>query len=79
MTWVDDMKRDAVALAFPDWVLRESDVVDLEMDEGMMGYSTLTPGEPPCINVTITRDEKVYGYSSGPDFFCRLMTKGSEH
>ncbi len=76
MTWVDDMKRDAVALAFPSWEWQEGDEVDIFMDYDP-GYSTLTPGDGFTFTVTVKRGSIYHGYDADTEFFHRLMTKGS--
>lgn len=77
MTWVDDMKRDAVALAFPEWEWQEGDVADMCVDYDP-DYSTLTPGDGFNIHVSVERDGKSHHFHTGEDsFFYSLMTKGS--
>lgn len=54
MTWHDDMKRDAVKVAFPDWELRDDDAIEFNVswDEGY-SYSSYTY-EDPSFEISIT-------------------------
>ena len=59
MSWVREMERDAVAVAFPDWEWDDSDIVTVgqEWDSGY-AYSSYTYEDPSFkISVDVRRDD----------------------
>lgn len=94
-TWVRDMERDAVAVAFPDWESRDDDVVivDQQWTEAG-GYSEYTAWDA-SFETTVevrradyfneegwdeTRNRRnSYTGNDAAEFWAELMKKGSEH
>lgn len=89
MSWIREMERDAVAVAFPDWDWRDDDIVEIQptFDDGY--DPTYGPGDPRYyINVEVRRaSASVAGFKDrawttyesrdAERFWVELMEKGS--
>lgn len=81
MTWVEQMKRDAARIAFPDWDERDGDILDLLADYER-DWSDITPGQGFSITVIIRRDGdqihyRGYANKDAEEFFHKLMAAGA--
>ena len=94
-TWVRDMERDAVAVAFPDWGWRDDDVVIIDQQwTEAGGYSEYTAWDASfetSIEVRRADDTNDQGWDEdrnrrqsytgdeAAQFWSELMAKGSKH
>lgn len=93
MNWKQELYKNAVAIAFPQWEWLDSDVVSIEIDGGDRGFHTdvtFDPGLDATIIVNVHRaDEKlflinnttvcqkVYAYDDMHQFWNELMNANS--
>jgi hypothetical protein len=85
MSWMDDMRADAAALAFPAYAFLPDDEIELEVDFSPgYHYSSITWADPSFeISVQVKRRGKqikakfMHGEEAG-EFMTALMKKGSE-
>ena len=93
MSWVRDMERDAVTVAFPDWEWNDDIVsVDQQWDDGY-AYSSYTYESPSfkiSVDVRRTDDDPLpwgrdqqhrwidFSRDEAAEFWAKLMTLGSE-
>lgn len=80
MTWHEEMLREALALALPDWPYTAGDVIDVDADYER-DYSDRTLGEGFTITVTVRRGEerrtRFYEQDGAATFFNTLMTRAA--